>query len=181
MKIRHLLVQFTFLSLIFILACNTEQSRQSYKNQIDSLEQNVDRFIAANNQQQLKETSRQLTQLYEESAHNYPKDSLAVQYLFKSAMLQTDVLKNHKRALSLLQQIRREYPDHERAEKALFLIGYTYSEKMKNLEKAKSVYETFLKQYPESELVSSVKFELKNLGKPAPDLGDEANASDPAS
>ena len=48
---------------------------------------------------------------------------------------------------------------------SLFMIGYLSANQLGDNTKAKRIYNEFLEKYPDDELVSSVKFELQNIGK----------------
>ena len=72
---------------------------------------------------------------------------------------------NPEKAVSYYEKIVRIHPDSELCPTALFMIGYVNANELKNYEEASKVYSEFLEKYPESELVSSVNFELENMGK----------------
>ena len=72
---------------------------------------------------------------------------------------------NPEKAESYYEELIRIHPDSEYSPGALFMIGYVNANELKNYEKAKRIYFEFLEKYPNNELVSSVNFELENIGK----------------
>ncbi|NVM03077.1 MAG: tetratricopeptide repeat protein [Candidatus Helarchaeota archaeon] len=77
---------------------------------------------------------------------------------------------NPEKAVSLYEELIRIHPDSEYSPMALFMIAYINANELGNHEKARNVYKEFLEKYPDNELVSSVNFELKNMGKSPDEL-----------
>jgi len=77
---------------------------------------------------------------------------------------------NPEKAVSLYEELIRIHPDSEFCPVALFMVAYVNANHLGNPEKAKKVYGEFLEKYPDNELVSSVYFELENMGKSPEEL-----------
>lgn len=157
-----------FLSiLVAASAISCGDSKKSQLDEIESLEMQVSNLGPAKERRDLQKV---LIGKYRSYVQSHPADEHNPEMIYKTAMLQADPFAEYHECVKLLEQLRREYPEHPRAENALFLIAYTYSENLKDYEKARHLYTSFLDRYPNSELVTSVQFELDNMGKPIEEI-----------
>lgn len=110
-----------------------------------------------------------LIAVYEGFANDFPKDTLAPDYLFKAG----DVAMNSNRsnqAILLYDRIINEYGDYKKAPEALFLKGYVYENNLGRLDKAKAIYEEFLAKYPDNDFADDAEVSLRFLGKSPEEL-----------
>lgn len=157
--------------------CAQKPTKAELKGEILQLEEDLKNraeVAESADDEQMLQIARSLAETQKHFGLGFRADSLAPEFLFKSAMVYSEMLNEPQQAISLLNTLQRRYPDHERAEKSLFLVGFTYSEKLKNFDRAKTAYRKFLEKYPESELVPSVQFELKYLDTENPERALES-------
>ncbi len=103
--------------------------------------------------------------VYLSLSKRFPNSKKAPEALFKAAVMYANNLKKSDEAIRLHEHLIRTYPESEYAPQSLFLIGFIYANDIKNYKKAEKYYNNFLKKYPNHELATSVKWELKNMGK----------------
>lgn len=142
--------------MAFNVFCGKKMSEQQYYDLAIEYEQNEDFTRAA-------ET---FMSLYK----RYPTGQYGSESLFKAALLQANQLKEFDRAIETHKRLLRTFPESKYVEQSSFMIGFIYANDIKNFEKAKEVYQEFLAKFPEHELVTSVKWELDNLGKDINDI-----------
>jgi outer membrane protein assembly factor BamD (BamD/ComL family) len=174
MKIKDTFLLITLLFMVFLLSvsCSSSPSAEEQKNRIEHLEQQLkDRAEVAESADdaQMLGVARKLAEAQRTYGVSFTQDTLSPEYLFKSAMIYSEMLNEPQEAISLLNTLQRRYPDHDRAEKSLFLVGFTYAEKAKDFKRARLAYLKFLEKYPDSELVPSVRFELQYLDQENPE------------
>lgn len=148
-------VFFIFLA-IFVIAmifagCGEKMSEQQYFDLANEYEQNED-FVKA---------SETFLSIYK----RFPSGKYGAEALFKAALLQANQLGEYDRAIETHKRLIRTFPDSKYIQQSSFMIGFIYANDVKDYEKAKKIYSEFLEKYPDHELVSSVKWEIENLGK----------------
>lgn len=116
-----------------------------------------------------KEGALKLSDFYYQWAIENKGDSLAPEYLLKSADLAMN-MKKPVAAINAFNIILRDYPEHKNAPYALFLKAFVYENILNNTEKARAYYQEFLIKFPENEYADDVKISLKNLGKTPEEL-----------
>lgn len=116
-----------------------------------------------------KEGALKLSDFYYQWAIENKGDSLAPEYLLKSADLAMN-MKKPVAAINAFNIILRDYPEHKNAPYVLFLKAFVYENILNNTEKARAYYQEFLIKFPENEYADDVKISLKNLGKTPEEL-----------
>lgn len=106
---------------------------------------------------------------YESFAQEFPKDTLAPDYLFKAGDVAMNTNRSNK-AIQLYDRIINDYSDYRKAPEALFLKGYVYENNLGRLDKAKVIYEEFLAKHPNNEFADDAEVSLKYLGKSPEEL-----------
>jgi len=104
-------------------------------------------------------------EVYLSLSRRFPNSKKAPEALFKAAVMYANNLKKSNEAIRLHERLIRTYPESDYAPQSLFLIGFIYANDLKDYKKANKYYKDFLKKYPTHELATSVKWEIKNMGK----------------
>lgn len=107
---------------------------------------------------------------YEKLVENYPGSPFCPEALYRSGIIYSNPLNITAKAINNLTKIIEMYGDTEFAPQSQFMIGFIYANSATDTVKARQAYKAFLDKYPEHELVSSVKWELKYLGKDISDI-----------
>lgn len=115
------------------------------------------------------EGALKLSNFYYQWAIDNKGESLAPEYLLKSADLAMN-MKKPVPAINAFNVILKDYPEHKNAPYALFLKAFVYEDILNNTEKAKQYYQEFLIRFPENEYADDVRISLKNLGKTPEEL-----------
>ena len=147
---------FSFLISMLQVGCGKKLSEQEYYDLAVEYEQNEDFEKAA-------ETFMSLFK-------RYPTGMYGGESLFKAALIQENQLKQYNRAIDTHRRLMRAFPESKYSSQSMFLIGFIYANDIKDYEKAEEIYKDFLNQFPDDELVSSVQWELDNLGKDINDM-----------
>lgn len=116
-----------------------------------------------------KEKALALVDMYVAFTDAYPQDSMAVEYLFKSAEFCLN-LGEGQRAIKLYDRVINEYPDFRKVPECLFLKGYVYENYLGDLESAKAIYLEFIEKYPDNEFADDAQVSIQNLGKSPEEL-----------
>ena len=116
-----------------------------------------------------KAKALELVDLYVDYANSYPDDSMAVEYLFKSAEFCLN-LGEGQRAITLYDRVIQEYPDFRKVPECLFLKGYVYENYLGDLDNAKAIYLEFIEKYPDNEFADDAEISIQNLGKSPEEL-----------
>jgi outer membrane protein assembly factor BamD (BamD/ComL family) len=122
-----------------------------------------------------------LTNAYTDFARQFPKDSLAPEYLLKAGGVLMNAGKGLK-AVEALDQLTRKYASSRQAPQALFLEAFIYENLIVNLPKAGELYRQFLFRFPNHDMADDAQASLNNLGKSPEELVREfeAKAADSA-
>lgn len=140
-----------FVAGVLLSGCGKKMTEQQYYNLATEYEQNED----------FNKAAETFMTLYK----RFPTGKHGAEALFKAALIYGNQLKNFQQAIAIHEQLIRTFPESKYAQQALFMIGFIYANDIKDFQKAKEYYNKFLERYPDNELVSSVKWELENLGK----------------
>jgi outer membrane protein assembly factor BamD (BamD/ComL family) len=138
------------LSLLFV-SCGKKMTEQEYFEQAKTYEVN----------EEFEKAAKAYMNLYK----RFPAGEYGDEALFRAAIIQDNQLKKSKLAIETLRRLRRAFPESEYAAQAQFMIGFIYANSLKDYENARKEYQRFLELYPDNELVTSVKWELENMGK----------------
>ncbi len=177
MKNRISFLVLTMTALFLSTACNNtanknetkELNQQELQKEISSLEKQL--FAELKQQPDQGETAN-LRDYYQEYAQRFPNDSLAPEYLFRSADLAV-YLKDFGSAISMYQSIAKKYPAYARTPECLFLTGWVYDEHLKKYDLAKETYEVFIERYPESPFREAAEVSIQHLGKSPEEIMEE--------
>lgn len=140
-----------FFSAVIWNGCGKKMTEQEYYDLAKTYEQN----------EQFDKAAEAYLTLYK----RFPAGEHGDEALFRAAIIQDNALKQPKMAIETLRRLLRAFPQSEYVPQAQFMIGFIYANSLKDYENAKAEYEKFLKEFPDNELVSSVKWELQNMGK----------------
>jgi tetratricopeptide (TPR) repeat protein len=116
--------------------------------------------------------------IYEELSDRFPKSPHADSVLQKLGMIYLNHDEQFDKAVAAYERLLKNHPQSRYRVQSLFMIGYIYANHIKDLDKAREAYNAFLKKYPQHELVTSVQWELENLGKDISDIDIFANSKD---
>ena len=148
------------LAALIVTSCSPSASKKASEKvaEITKLEAEAKKNIAdtANTRKLLKE--------YDQYAHDFPNDSLAPIYLFKSARI-FDYFLIPDSAIQKYNRIYTQFPNFPKANMALFTEAYIYANEKHDLEKAKALYNEYLAKYPNTPQAKMAAMEILNLGK----------------
>ena len=132
--------------------------------------QNLEKTLYADSSQTIKPGVALETMIaYARFAHDFPKDSLSPEYLFKAAEIARAIHKGQE-AVLYYNKICTDYPNYEKAPTALFLKAFTYENTLKDTANAKAGYQEFIKKYPNNQFADDAQYSLKYLGKSPEEL-----------
>lgn len=103
-------------------------------------------------------------------ATKFPDSPLASQALFRLGDVYMNRTNQVELAIETFQDTFDRYPDSDEGVKSLFMIGFVNANYLDDLGAAEQAYNRFLEKYPNHELGESVRFELKNLGRPVEEI-----------
>ena len=132
-------------------SCGKKMTEQDYYDQAKALEQN----------EEFEKAAETYLTLYK----RFPAGEHGDEALFRAAIIQDNALKKPEMAVETLRRLLRAFPKSDYVPQAQFMIGFIYANSIKNYDKARQEYQKFLQDFPNNELVSSVKWELQNMGK----------------
>ena len=162
MKILKTAICFVFVAVMFT-AC--QDSKEKLTEKIKTTEQEISTDFSK------KEKREQLVDLYKEYVSRFPKDSLAAEYLFKSATLYVSLRKGDE-ALSAFTNLINRYPKSDYLPQAYYYIGFVYEDVIYDIIAAKVAYTNFIEKYPYHELVNDAKLSIRYLGKSPQEIVD---------
>lgn len=116
-----------------------------------------------------KAKALELVDMYINYADAYPRDTMAVEYLFKAAEFCLN-LGEGLRAIGYYDRVINDYPDFRKAPECLFLKGYIFENYLGDLENAKTIYLEFIERYPDNEFADDAEVSIQNLGKTPEEL-----------
>ena len=151
MKKVTLFLLLVFGAAVLLNSCGKKMTEQEYYDQAKAYEQN----------EEFDKAAETYLTLYK----RFPAGEHGDEALFRAAIIQDNALKKPEMAVETLRRLLRAFPKSEYVPQAQFMIGFIYANSIKNYDKAREEYQKFLKEFPDNELVSSVKWELQNMGK----------------
>jgi len=101
---------------------------------------------------------------YARFAHDFPKDTLSPELLFKAAELARAIHNGHE-AVLYYDKIYNDYPNYDKTPTALFLKAFTFENVLKDTANAKIGYQMFLQKYPNNQFADDAEYSLRYLGK----------------
>lgn len=107
---------------------------------------------------------------YDKLVETYPASPFCSEALYRAGLVYSNPLGKSSKAIERLQEVIIDYPESKFAPQSQFMLGFIYANTLSDTVKAKEEYTKFLQKYPEHELVSSVKWELKYLGRDISDI-----------
>jgi tetratricopeptide (TPR) repeat protein len=161
MEIRKIAISFTAILFIVFLLTGCSPSRNGLATEIEKSEASVFSTTATTFD---REGAEKLLKLYDTFITEFPEDTLAPVFLYKSANLQMNAT-NPKDAVSRYNRLIKEYPENEKSATSLFFMGFIYENHLKDLDKAKESYLLFIEKFPNHELVKDARMSVQNLGK----------------
>ena len=163
------------ISLIFALAififasCNTTTKNLSQKEK-DRIEiQSIDSTLYAVTDSFNTTLAKDAMMKFADFAENYPDDSLAANYLFKSAQL-AQSLNLGSQTIIYLDKIINKYPNFRKISTCYFLKGFVYDNILHDIPRAKKSYQEFINKFPNDDFVDDAAALLDNLGKSPAEL-----------
>ncbi len=169
-KLPHFIL---LLFLIIFVSCGSEMPNDKqvqivddgtyFKNQMLMAVHNAEDKMHKSTQLDPKIAGEAL-QAYSEYIGFYPDDSLAPDFLFKSAEIET-AIQRFPQAYSHYKSIAEKYPKYKLVVESLFLEASILDNYLNEDDKAKLVYEDLIKKYPDSPYANDAKAAIKNLGK----------------
>ncbi|MFO7890775.1 MAG: tetratricopeptide repeat protein [bacterium] len=107
---------------------------------------------------------------YDKLVETYPASPFCSEALYRAGLIYSNPLGESSEAISRLTEVLNEYPESKFAPQSQFMLGFIYANSLSDTVKAKEEYNEFIQKYPDHELVSSVKWELKYLGRDISDI-----------
>ena len=123
-----------------------EKARNKEVQRIDSLENLIRQEVKQQKDPDVR-LAMYAIQAYQYFAADYPKDTLAPNYLFKAGQLYEGVLRNPEQAVKQYEKVYDKYPEFDKRGMSLFLAGNLYHT-LNDTTKAIKAFETFRKDYP---------------------------------
>jgi TolA-binding protein len=162
------------ISLVLFASCDSVRNSfiEKNANYTDSISQYENLLFAKGNTSIKVNDAIKLAGFYRNFAINNKKDSLAADYLFKSA----DIFMNMNKANDAIESfnmILEEYPEYKKAPSVLFLKAFIYEDQLDDLANAEKYYKIFLEKYPNSDFADDAEISLNNLGKTPEQLIEE--------
>ena len=142
---------------------------QSKKSKLADAISKLEKEIASDSLHQFVSShAGELVELYSEYAKQFPNDSVAAEYLFRSGDLLQGMGRHGDAIQAYLKCSRIE--SYSKKEVAFFLVGFIYENSLNDLVNARSYYAELLTRYPNHKLANDVRFSLENLGKTPEEL-----------
>lgn len=143
----------------FLAGCT--QSKEKMVKEITEKEKTL---FTAENPIPDKTKVDEMVALYLKFADKHSKDSLAPEYIFRAAKLQTSVARNEE-AITLLDRVIKDYQGYSKLPETYFLKAFIYDNNIKNISKARAAYTDFLQKFPKSDMSDDAMMAIDNLGK----------------
>lgn len=102
--------------------------------------------------------------IYSSFVNDFPEDSLAPKFLFKTAevYMNTD---RPREAISILDTLIENYSDSKLLPQAMHLKGFIWDDRIHSAEMARICFEQLIKRFPDHDLSKNAEDYLKILGK----------------
>jgi len=154
-----------FLSLLFF-SCGEKKSDPQAKARanVEALEKKLkaDPATMSGDDRLNDSLASNVVKAYLRFVEDYPKDSLAADYLFKAA----DVMRGQFRwdnAVQVLEQLIRQYPQDKRVPSALFFAGFMLHNDLGQHMRATPYLERLIKEHPDHRLAQDAVFLLETM------------------
>lgn len=155
MKSRKKILVFLMVGIVLVVACQSK--KEKLNAQIAAAEKEVVESYKT-------EAVNRLLTLYQKYTAAFPEDSLAVEYLFRSAEFNMRLNKGEE-ALANLDAVITKYPDSWRVPECYFLKGFVYEDVLYDLENAENAYYEFVAHFPSHKLARDASLAISYLGK----------------
>ncbi len=142
---------------------------QSPRNKAIDLIRNTEQEVFSENGMIDRNRVDELIDTYVDFTDEFPKDTLAPDYLFKAGDISMNTNRS-RQAIRYYNLIIADYHDYKKTPEAMFLKGYVYENNLGRLDKAKEIYEAFLELYPDNEFADDAEVSLRFLGKSPEEL-----------
>ena len=136
----------------------TKPNKQDLVDEITKMEQEL--LLA--DQQSSAILLNDLVITYKSFARQFSSDSLAPEYLFRTADLQIG-RGNYEDAVSLFKKIYDRYDDYIKKPESLFMTAFVYDTYMDQKGAAKEYYEKVIKDYPDHRFATDAKASIEAL------------------
>ena len=152
----------TFISLFVFVSCNT---REKELEEISEASIEMDSVLRTNPVLSVEQRvmAEDLIQEYMEFANKYPEDSLAPQFIFKSAML-FHFIPFYDKELNTLELLAERYPESEYAPQALVTAARVSEENVNNIERSIKYLQQIKDKYPESPYATNIDLQIEYAG-----------------
>ena len=152
----------TFISLFVFVSCNT---REKELEEISEASIEMDSVLRTNPVLSVEQRvmAEDLIQEYMEFANKYPEDSLAPQFIFKSAML-FHFIPFYDKELNTLELLAERYPESEYAPQALVTAARVSEENVNNIEGSIKYLQQIKDKYPESPYATNIDLQIEYAG-----------------
>ncbi|RLD48455.1 MAG: hypothetical protein DRI94_12505 [Bacteroidetes bacterium] len=159
----------SFVALLFFASCNTNTTTLSQKEKDRKEIQSIDSTLYAIKDSFNTVLAKQAMIKFADFAENYQNDSLAANYLFKSAQL-AQSLNLGSQTIIYLDKIITKYPNFKKISTCYFLKGFVYDNILQDIKNAKKSYQEFIDKFPNDDFVDDAAALLENLGKSPAEL-----------
>lgn len=151
-----------FVFTLVLVSCN---KREKELEEIYAASVEMDSVLRVNEVLSVKHRvmAEDLIQEYMEFANNYPEDSLAPQFIFKSAMLY-HFIPFYDKELETLELLAERYPKSEYAPQALVTAARVSEENVNNIEKSIKYLQQIKEKYPESPYATNIDLQIEYAG-----------------
>lgn len=162
---KYVLLLMVVVMVILFGACNQntlteKEQKQASRDTIQRLDQKL--FDESMEGFFNVDTAQLLSEKYVSFVNQFPGDSMADDYLFKSARIQMSV-NNYKEAVQQFSRIEKEYEESEFIPQVLMMKGTIYQDELKHIDKAREAYKQLERDYPDSEFAKDARILLKYL------------------
>ena len=144
-----------------LAACGNKNNVPDRDVLVDSIEVMEQSLMNASVNTDLQK-SNQMIALYDLFANNYPDDSLAPIYMFRSAEIEINT-GNYEAGIATLDSIMNLYPGYEELPICQFMKGTAY-EMNQQYDLAREAYTEFVERYPDHVLASDTRKILPYVG-----------------
>ena len=159
------LIAISLITLVVFSNCS-DSLRDQQNNIIIELETKLtnDTSLVLN-----KNIALDLSRNYDNFASQFPKDSLAPDYLFKAGEI-TMNLNMGSKSIEYFNRLINQYPNFNKLPETVFLKAFVYENLIEDLEKATETYNQFMKNHPDHILYKDAKASISNMGKSLEDI-----------
>lgn len=157
------------LCIMILSACSS--SKEKAEQKIAKTEKNLKELETPATVEQLED----LLQQYTLFVQNYPKDTMAPQYLYRAINLSMGMGKGEQ-TMNLIDKSLNEYPNQPKIAEIVFLKAYVYENLLGDYGQAATIYRGFPTRFPDHELADDAEAAARNIGKSPDELIREFEA-----